>query len=53
MRRAITIATDLGIDAHPSCTPTTRYTGWRNKLPFLLRETFFYGLHLLSKPLLM
>lgn len=50
MRRAITMATDLGIDAHPSPTPTTRYTSWRSKLTFLARETFFYALHLLVRP---
>ena|SRR5215204_956176 len=42
MRRAITMARDIGLDASPSPTPTTRYQGWRTQLPELARETFFY-----------
>jgi uncharacterized SAM-binding protein YcdF (DUF218 family) len=40
MRRAIAIATDFGLDAHPSPTPTTRYTGWGAWAAFLLSETY-------------
>ena len=50
MRRAITMAHDLGIDAHPSPTPTTRYRTWRSQIPFLLREVYFYVGYLLTKP---
>lgn len=41
LRRACTMATDLGITATPSASPTTRYKTWRTKLPFLIRETYF------------
>jgi uncharacterized SAM-binding protein YcdF (DUF218 family) len=40
MRRAMTIATDLGLQAQPSPTPTSRYTGWRSWIVFLARETY-------------
>lgn len=42
MKRAILTARDLGLDAHPSPTPTSRYRTWRSQLTFLLRETYFY-----------
>lgn len=48
MRRAVTMARDLGLDAHPSPTPTSRYTSWRTRLRFLLRETYFYARYLVS-----
>jgi uncharacterized SAM-binding protein YcdF (DUF218 family) len=51
MKRAVTIARDLGIDAHPSPTPTSRYRTWRTKLRFLLRETYFCATYFLRKPL--
>jgi uncharacterized SAM-binding protein YcdF (DUF218 family) len=41
LRRACTMATNLGIKATPSATPTSRYKTWRTKIPFLLRETYF------------
>ncbi|MGE0218903.1 YdcF family protein [Mycolicibacterium sp.] len=41
MRRAIRMALDLGLDAHPSPTPTTRYQTWRTQVPMLLREMYF------------
>jgi uncharacterized SAM-binding protein YcdF (DUF218 family) len=47
MRRAITQAQDLGIVAHPSPTPTSLYRGFKSKVQFLLRETYFYGRYLL------
>lgn len=40
MRRALRIATDLGIDAHPSPTPTTRYRSVHTQIPMLLREVY-------------
>jgi uncharacterized SAM-binding protein YcdF (DUF218 family) len=52
MRRAVTIARDLGIDAHPSPTPTSRYETWRSQSGFLMRETCFYAAYLLRRPLL-
>jgi uncharacterized SAM-binding protein YcdF (DUF218 family) len=48
MRRAITVAEDVGLDAHPSPTPTSRYrTLWSN-LWFWLRESYVYGAYLLG-----
>lgn len=42
MKRALAIADDLGMEAYPSPTPSSRYQSWRTKLPFLLRETYYY-----------
>lgn len=52
MKRAIAVARDLGIDAHPSPTPTSRYRTWRSKFRFLLRETYLYASYLLRRPFL-
>lgn len=41
MRRALAHARHIGLDAHPSPTPTTRYVSWRSQSEFLLRETYF------------
>lgn len=41
MRRALAHARHLGLDAHPSPTPTTRYVGWESQGRFLMRETYF------------
>ncbi len=49
MKRAMTIARDLGIDAYPSPTPTSRYETWKSKLGFLIRETYFYAPYLLQR----
>ncbi|HEV2762988.1 MAG TPA: YdcF family protein, partial [Pyrinomonadaceae bacterium] len=46
MKRAVTMARDLGLDAQPSPTPTTRYRGAASKLSLLLQETCVYiGYH--------
>ncbi|MBD0336513.1 MAG: YdcF family protein [Cyanobacteria bacterium Co-bin13] len=50
MRRSVMMARELGIDAYPAPTPTTRYTGFQSQLAFLLREVFFYGLYWLQRP---
>lgn len=50
MRRAVTMARDLGLDAHPAPTPTSRYRSWRTRAGFLGREVFFYSLYLLQRP---
>lgn len=50
MRRAVTMARDLGLDAHPAPTPTSRYRSWRTRAGFLGREVFFYALYLLRRP---
>jgi uncharacterized SAM-binding protein YcdF (DUF218 family) len=42
MKRAITMAHNIGLDADPSPTPTTRYTGLRSQFAELSRETFYY-----------
>ncbi|MGX9725770.1 MAG: YdcF family protein [Candidatus Electronema sp. VV] len=42
MKRALAIAADLGMDASPSPTATSKYTGLRTQLVFLARETYFY-----------
>lgn len=41
MRRAMRMARDLGLDAHPSPTPTSRYRSLGTQLPMLLREVWF------------
>lgn len=42
MRRAIRMARDVGIDAYPSPTPTSRFQSWASQLPMLAREVYFY-----------
>jgi uncharacterized SAM-binding protein YcdF (DUF218 family) len=42
MRRAVTMAIDLGLDAYPSPTPTTRYQGGAKQLGLLAHETYYY-----------
>ena len=51
MKRAMLMAKGLGMKAYPSPTPTTRYKSLTSKLPFLLRETYFY-IHYLASRLL-
>ncbi len=45
LKRAATLAEDLGIQAVTSPTPTSRYRSMGPKLRFLAREIFFYSLH--------
>lgn len=49
LRRAITEARDLGLDAYPSPTPTSRYTGWESRSRFVLRELYFYTRYLVHR----
>ncbi|WP_193198818.1 YdcF family protein [Nostoc sp. MG11] len=49
MKRAVLIARDLGMDAFPSATPTTRYRSFRSQMEFLMRETYFYLVYLVLK----
>ena len=42
MKRAMLYADDLGMTAYSSPTPTTLYRSWKTKLPFLIREEFYY-----------
>ena len=41
LRRAVGMARDLGFDAAPAPTPTSRYRSLRTRLPFLAREVSF------------
>lgn len=49
LKRAVFMARNLGLDAQPSPTPTTRYQSLNSQLPFLMRETYFYFVYLLFK----
>jgi uncharacterized SAM-binding protein YcdF (DUF218 family) len=49
LKRAVLMARDLGMDAHPSPTPTTRYRSFKSQLEFLLRETYVYSIYLMFK----
>jgi uncharacterized SAM-binding protein YcdF (DUF218 family) len=49
MKRAVTMARDIGLDAYPSPTPTTRYQGWRSQATELARETYYYAGYLVSR----
>lgn len=42
MKRSMVMAKDHGIKAFSSPTPTTRYVSLESKIPFLVREEFFY-----------
>ncbi|HEY3040609.1 MAG TPA: ElyC/SanA/YdcF family protein [Pyrinomonadaceae bacterium] len=42
MKRAVTMATDLGLEAYPSPTPTTRYQSATNQIQLLAHETYYY-----------
>ncbi|MFJ2042428.1 Uncharacterized SAM-binding protein YcdF, DUF218 family [Paenibacillus sp. OK060] len=42
MKRAMKLASGLGMDAVPSPTRTTAYQTWRSQFPFLARETILY-----------
>ncbi len=42
MKRAMLMASDYGIEAYSSPTPTSMYRSLKTKIPFLLREEFFY-----------
>ena len=42
MRRAVTMAEDIGLEAYPSPTPTTMYHSWRSQVNSLALETVAY-----------
>ena len=42
MKRAMLLAKDAGIDGYSSPTETTMYQSLKTKVPFVLRELFFY-----------
>jgi uncharacterized SAM-binding protein YcdF (DUF218 family) len=52
MKRAMTMARDVGLVAHPSPTPSTRYQGMRTQLSLLMHETYYYIGYLLRRPFL-
>lgn len=41
MQRALRMANDMGLNAHPSPTPTSRYQSLGTQVPMLLREMWF------------
>jgi uncharacterized SAM-binding protein YcdF (DUF218 family) len=45
MRRAMAMAADVGFNAWPSPTPTSRYRSLATQLPFLAREVWFMHMH--------
>jgi uncharacterized SAM-binding protein YcdF (DUF218 family) len=49
MKRAVSMAQGLGMDAHSSPTPTTRYRSFHSQMEFLSRETYFYIVYLVFK----
>lgn len=49
MKRAVLMARGLGMDAHSSPTPTTRYRSFQSQIEFLSRETYFYFIYLVFK----
>lgn len=49
LKRAVLMARNLGIDAYPSPTPTTRYRSFQSQMEFLGRETYFYFVYLVFK----
>jgi len=49
MKRAVAMASDIGLEAYPSPTPTTRYQGWRSRMGSLAHETYYYLGYLAGK----
>ena len=49
MKRAMLYAKDLGMTAYSSPTPSTMYRSWKTKLPFLMREVFYYSGYRLTR----
>ena len=52
MRRAVSMARDVGLKAEPSPTPSTRYRGLRSQAGQLASETYYYVGYLLNRPFL-
>jgi len=50
MKRAMLIAERLGIDAYSSPTPSSVYKTMNSKLPFLMRELFYYVGYKVTSP---
>jgi uncharacterized SAM-binding protein YcdF (DUF218 family) len=49
MKRAMMIADDIGLRATPSATPSSRYQSLKTKIPFVLREIYFFHHYLLFR----
>lgn len=49
MKRAMTMAKDLGLVANTAPTPTSMYKSWNKKIDFLAREIYFYTGYFLSR----
>ncbi len=41
LKRAVEIAQDLHLNAHPAATPSTMFRSWKTKLEFLISETYY------------
>ena len=50
MRRAVSMAEDVGLAAEPSPTPSTRYRSLRSRARILAQETYYYLGYLVSRP---
>lgn len=50
MKRAILMAKNMGMEAYSSPTQSSVYKTWNSKIPFFLRELFFYIGYLVSFP---
>jgi uncharacterized SAM-binding protein YcdF (DUF218 family) len=50
MRRAMTMAQDLSLDAYPSPTPTSRYVSLQSKTEFMWGEVRYYATYLVRRP---
>lgn len=48
MERSMTMASDLGLDAVSSPTPTSRYRTLTTQLGFLAREVYFFNTYLIT-----
>ena len=52
MKRAVAMATDVGLVAEPSPTPSTRYQGLKSQMTLLAHETYYYIGYLVRRPFL-
>jgi uncharacterized SAM-binding protein YcdF (DUF218 family) len=52
MKRAMVMASDVGLTADPSPTPSTRYQGLKSQIGLLAHETYYYIGYLLRRPFL-
>ena len=52
MRRAMVMARDMGLQAYPSPTPSTRYQSMGTQVELLMHETYYYMGYLIRRPLI-